>query len=102
MNVTKTAEVGKVNAETIFEFKQTGTTVIAEYSGGKIEYGRLVGKLIEDKLEFRYSQIDTEGNLDGGHSFCDLLTTPNGKIELHENFTWESMEGSGVNIFEEI
>jgi len=102
MKVIKTAKTGKVNHETIFEFHQDGFIVTARYAGGKIIQGFLVGKIKEDKLEFRYSQIDSEENLDGGFSICEMKKLENGKIQLVEHFQWESIEGTGENIIEEI
>lgn len=57
MNVIKTAEGGIVNQETIFRFKQDRSTVRAEYAGGKIGAGYLVGKLTENILKFTYCQL---------------------------------------------
>jgi len=102
MNVVKTAKTGKVNHETIFEFHQEGSIVTAHYAGGKILQGFLVGKINENKLEFRYSQIDSKENLDGGFSLCEMKKLENGKIQLVEHFQWESIEGAGENIIEEL
>lgn len=102
MNVISTAKEGVVNADTIFEFNQKDSIVTAGYSGGKIHQGYLVGKISDNKLFFRYAQIDKSGNLDGGNSTCDIQKTALGKIQLIEHFNWESREGSGTNIFEEI
>ena len=101
MNVIKTAPNGKVGIDTIFEFTQYKDTVSAKYSGGRIQIGYLVGKMNGDKLVFRYSQMDNDGNLDGGISECILRMNEN-KIQLVESFTWESIEGEGTNIFQEV
>jgi hypothetical protein len=102
MNVISTAKKGVVNAETIFKFTQEGSIVTAAYSGGKIHQGYLVGKISDNKLYFRYAQIDKSDNLDGGNSICDIQRSTEGKIQLIEHFKWESSEGSGINVFEEI
>lgn len=34
------SENGKVNSETIFEYKQNGNLVTADYYGGTIRYGK--------------------------------------------------------------
>ena len=102
MNVTQTAQNGVVNSETVFNFTQMENFVYANYSGGKIKQGFLVGILKDNELEFRFAQVQINGRLDGGVSKCSLDINENGKLRLIEHFSWESQEGSGINIFEEI
>lgn len=104
MNVIKTAENGVVNHETIFLFSQKNDLVLAEYAGGKIRQGFLVGQLsAENQLTFSYCQMQTDGTLDNGVSICELSKNENGKITLTENFEWKSRPGEfGTNIFQEI
>lgn len=102
MRVVSTAESGEVNTETLFEFTQDDSIISAKYSGGKIQLGFLVGKIIGTKVHFRYAQIDVEGRIDSGHSSCDVSQTTNGRIRLLEHFEWDSREGVGINIFEEV
>ena len=102
MNVIKTAENGVVNHETIFHFSQKDEIVSAEYQGGKILKGFLVGKLsIQNQLEFSYCQMQVDDKLDNGVSICQLSKNENGKIILTEHFEWKSRPGEfGVNIFQ--
>ena len=102
MHVVTTATVGVVNAETLFTFTQEGSVVSARYSGGKVRLGYLVGEISPKGLHFRYAQLDVDGNLDGGHSTCEVSRAHDGKIRLIEHFEWASREGSGANIFEEL
>ncbi len=102
MRVVSTAEEGEVNAETLFEFTQECPVVSARYAGGKVRLGYLVGSMTAEELHFRYAQVDNFGRLDGGHSACEIWRTATGKLRLTEHFTWDSREGSGTNIFEEI
>lgn len=102
MCVVETAEGGEVNSETIFRFVQNGAVVSAQYAGGKVELGYLVGTMTEEGLHFRYAQVDTEGRLDGGYSTCEISRLPDGRIRLLEHFQWASREGMGTNVFEEI
>jgi hypothetical protein len=102
MRVVSTAKAGVVNFDTLFTFKQKGLVVSAHYSGGKVRMGYLVGVILTDALRFQYAQLDTEGQLDGGYSTCEIKRTPDGRIRLLEHFQWESREGSGTNIFEEV
>jgi hypothetical protein len=102
MRVVSTAKVGVVNAETLFTFTQEGSVVSAHYAGGKVRLGYLVGIVSPEGLRFRYAQLDTEGRLDGGYSTCEISRTPDGRIRFLEHFRWESREGSGTNVFEEV
>jgi hypothetical protein len=47
-------------------------------------------------------QADQAGRLDGGHALCELLRLPDGRIRLTEHFSWDSREGSGSNVLEQI
>lgn len=102
MRVVSTADVGAIDADTLFEFSQAGSMISARYAGGKIRLGFLIGKLVADEVTFRYCQIDREGRIDGGLSTCQIERTENGRIRLVEHFQWESRNGSGTNVLEEI
>ena len=102
MNATNTAENGVVGEDTIFVFKESGQFVSAEYSGGRVVQGYLVGVRTEAALTFRYCQFDSDGNLDGGESNCEIEVTGTGGLQIVENFEWASQTGSGKNVLEEI
>jgi len=102
MRVVSTAEGGEVNAETLFEFTQDGSVVSARYAGGTVRLGYLVGTMSAEGLRFRYAQVDNFGRLDGGYSICEVGRTAEGRIQLAEHFQWDSREGSGTNLYEEI
>lgn len=104
MNVVKTAAVGVVNHETIFHFSQQGNVVTADYAGGKVKQGFLVGTITEaNQLNFSYCQLQIDGKLDNGASQCEVSRNENGKIILIEHFEWASRPGEyGTNIFQEL
>lgn len=102
MCVVSMAEGGEVNTETLFEFAQDGSVVSAHYAGGKVRLGYLVGTMSAEGLRFRYAQVDNSGRLDGGYSTCEIEWTAEGRVQLTEHFKWDSREGSGTNIYEEI
>jgi hypothetical protein len=103
MNVIETAPNGIVNKDTIFIFTQIEDRVYAEYAGGKIEKGFLVGKIIDHQLKFSYCQLQIDGNIDNGMSSCELSINEKGKIILTEHFEWGSgKDRIGTNIFREI
>ncbi len=102
MNVIETSGNGVVNQDTIFSFKQEKHLVYADYKGGQIAKGFLVGNLQDNKLGFTYCQAQVNGVLDNGKSDAEL-TIHNGKIRLIEHFEWSSRPGQkGTNIFEEL
>lgn len=98
------SENGEVDAETIFEYKQSGTILTCRYSGKVIIEGHLLGIVDEDgKIEMRYHQINRAGQLMAGkcHSIPEQL--PDGRIRLHEKWQWTSGDESyGESVLEEI
>ena len=102
MRVVQTAPNGIVGKDTIFQFSQTGDIVEARYSGGRIAIGYLVGILVGDLLSFRFCQISDQVGIDGGASRGRLERLSDGRLRIVESFTWESRDGNGVNIFEEV
>ena len=104
MNVVKTADNGVVNQDTIFFFSQKENVVSAEYQGGKILQGYLIGKLsTQNQLEFSYCQMQLDGKLDNGLSLCQLSKNEEEKLLLIEHFEWKSRPGEfGTNIFQEL
>ena len=102
MRAVATAEKGVVSAETVVEFAQEGPVVWARYAGGKIRLGYLVGLISDVSLRFRFVQLDDAGRIDGGHSDCEIVRPGGGRLRLIEHFNWDSREGSGTNVFEEL
>ena len=96
-------ENGETSAQTSFLYQQTGNILTAEYSGGKILKGHLIGLVDENgNIEMRYHQVNEKGELMTGicHSRPEILA--NGKIRLHETWQWTSGDGSkGQSIIEE-
>lgn len=102
MNVVHTDGIGVVNKDTYFHFNQEENIVTANYSGGGITKGFLIGIMNNNKLEFRYAQLQTDGKLDGGYSNCEVNILEDGRVQVVEHFQWESREGTGTNVFEEV
>jgi hypothetical protein len=102
MSVSATDRQGVVSAETVLRFVQRGSRVLARYGGGSVRRGYLVGRLFGSTLTFRYVQTEASGDVHGGHSVCDVTRGPEGRIGLVEHFTWDTRDGSGTNVFEEI
>ncbi len=85
------SENGETSSETIFHYKQIGNIVFADYQGGNIKYGHLLGIVSEyGTIEMTYHQVNSSGALMTGkcESIPEILA--NGKIRLHENWEWTS------------
>jgi len=99
-----TSKNGQTTADTVFEYKQEGFILSCEYNGKNILKGQLLGLVEKNgKINFRYQQIDTKGQLMTG--ICESVPKilSNGKLRLHEKWKWTSGDfSSGNSILEEI
>lgn len=95
---------GETTQETIFQYKQEGQVVTAEYSGGEIVKGSLIALVLEnDELDMRYQQVNTKGELMTGICKSTPEILPDGRIRLHEKWQWTSGDRTaGESIVEEI
>ena len=100
--VCTTASVGVVSAQTRLHLSQRGSRIFGRYEGGSIARGCLVGHLNGQALIFRYTQSERAGGIHGGHSTCVLEVLRDGRLRIHEHFTWKTREGSGTNVFEQV
>lgn len=93
---------GQVGSETIFNYSEEAGLIWAEYQGGDITRGFLVGVRQADRLDFRYTHVDTAGESAAGHCVSQVVLLPDGRIELREKWEWESRPGRGTSIVREI
>lgn len=86
---------------TVFGYHQKGNAIWAEYSGGSVVKGYLIGTMDEKhNLHFSYQHINTEGDLKSG--MCDsTLKVENGKLRFYEKWKW-TMGEEGTSVIEEI
>ena len=100
-----TADVpgGDVGTETVFEYEEDGDGVVsAMYAGGSIRLGFLVGTRTGLKVSFRYAQLRTDGTTATGRCESVIENLDDGRLRLHERWSWESREGSGTSVVEEV
>ena len=102
MFVSSTATTGVVGEDTRLYFKQRGQRVVARYAGGRVKRGWLVGTCIGHTLRFRYAQGETDRRIHAGHSVCDVVQLPDGRLRVLEHFTWTTRDASGTNVFDEL
>lgn len=100
----KSSENSEVSEETIFIYKQEGTILSCNYSGGSILKGHLIGTLDEvGNIEMRYHQVNLKGELMTGICNSKPEVLENGKIRLHESWQWTSGDKSkGKSVLEEV
>lgn len=81
-------ENGKVSNETIFEYKQEGDMVTANYYGGTIRYGKIIAILQNRQLNMLYQCLTTSNELKAGKAIAEISFTENGKMKLTLNWEW--------------
>ncbi len=102
MYVSSTASNGVVGAQTRLRFRQYGTRVLGRYEGGSIRRGCLVGRVSDERLAFRYAQVESSGEIHGGRSNCEITALASGRLRIVERFSWSTRDGSGANVFDEV
>jgi hypothetical protein len=93
---------GDVGAETIFEYVEENGIVHARYGGGAVRLGFLVGTREGDLLRFRYVQVRGDGMTATGRCESRIETLADGRLRLHETWAWESHDGAGTSVVEEV
>jgi hypothetical protein len=83
-------------------YHQDGDLVWAEFSGGSVSHGRLVGhRAANGCLELAYSYRLTSGDLVAGRCTSWPEVLPDGRIRLTEHF--HRLDGTaGVSVLEEL
>ena len=95
------SESGEVSDKTVFCYHQKDNVIWAEYSGGSVIKGFLVGKMDENnRLHFSYQHMNTDGELRTGSCESEPQIL-NGKLRFNEKWQWTNGE-SGTSIIEEI
>ncbi len=83
------SENGEVSSYTVFKYFQKENILWAEYSGGEILKGHIIGVVLKNgDLDFHYQHINKLGQVRIGkcHSTPEILDT--GKIQLFEQWQW--------------
>ncbi|MDI2124537.1 hypothetical protein [Yinghuangia seranimata] len=95
------AELGEVDAGTAFSYHEADGVVWADYAGGDIVRGHLVGTRDGDTIDFRYVQLNAAGETSSGHCRSTLTELPDGRLRMTETWEWESRPGTGTSTVEE-
>jgi len=80
------ADVGE---GTLFFYHQHGTIISADYSGGDIVKGHLVGKQLHSgEFDFVYHHINTKNELKIGKCLSKAVMLDDGRLKLFEKWQW--------------
>ncbi|MFE2642884.1 hypothetical protein ACFXDO_09975 [Streptomyces nigra] len=93
---------GQVGTRTRFTYHEQDGVIWAEYSGGDVVRGHLVGTREGDRLDFRYVQLKRDGTTSSGHCLSMVGELPDGRVRLTETWEWESQRGSGTSVVEQV
>ena len=93
---------GDVGADTVFEYVEEDGLIHARYGGGAVRLGFLVGTREGDVLRFRYAQVRADGTTASGRCESEIEVLADGRLRLHEAWAWESRDGAGTSIVEEV
>lgn len=93
---------GQVGTRTRFTYHEQDGVIWAEYTGGDVIRGRLIGTRDGDELDFRYVQLKRDGTTSSGHCLSTVVDLADGRVRLAERWEWESQEGSGTSVVEEV
>lgn len=98
------AETAAGSATPIGHYHQSGDLVWAEFAGGAVRTGRLVGHCADDgTLTLAYSQVMADGRVLAGECVTTPERLPDGRLRLRES--WRRLDGSGdtgVSYIEEL
>ena len=98
------SNTGEVSEATTFHYHQNGQVISAQYEGGNIKKGNLLGKVAADgTIRMSYQHWNQADEFRAGICTSTPELLPNGKIRLHESWEWTNgIEGKGNSIIEEI
>ena len=97
------SESGEVGDGTIFHYYQEGNLIWADYSGGSILKGQLLGRVLtENTFEIRYQHINQAGEIKTGYCQTSVTKISTGLV-LNETWEWTSGgEGKGTSVLVEM
>ena len=85
------SENGEVSEQTMFLYHQNGSLLWAEYSGGDILKGSLIGSVSDNgELDFVYHHMNQDMKVKTGKCHSVPTVMENGKIKLSEQWEWTS------------
>jgi aspartate racemase len=95
-------EGGQVDSRTTFDVIDRGDVVRANYRGGELAEGALIGRRDGATLDWRYVQLDRSGHTNTGHTVDTASRAADGRWTLDETWQWESRSGAGTSVLTEL
>lgn len=93
--VKANSETGEVSGDTLFYYHQLDDVIWAEYKGGSIVKGFLIGKVVDnERLEFTYQHVNTDKEQMTGICTSYPKQLPTGEISIHEEWQWTCKDKS--------
>ncbi len=83
------SETGQVDDNTIFNYFQRDNLIWANYSGGQIKCGNLMGTRKGKMLRFNYHHVSDKDEIKSGTCESEIKTI-NNKLHLFENWAWSN------------
>lgn len=96
------ADAGEVGPGTRFHFEQVGDRISANYAGGAVEAGHLLGTFDGRRWDVRYVQRNAAGETATGHSAGVVSRLDDGRVRVEDEWEWESRPGRGESVLEEV
>jgi len=95
---------GEASRDTIFSYHQDGNTVWAEFSGGAIDRGFLIGTIgTGGALDFAFEHVNRDSTIRTGRGHSDPEILPDGRIRLREQWFWTNGDcSSGESVLDEL
>lgn len=97
-------ENGEVDGQTVFHYHQRENIIWAEYAGGEILRGFLIGMADESgKLEFTYQHINASMQIRLGKCNSIPVRQEDGRLEMYEEWQWlNGDESKGESVIVEV
>lgn len=99
----RNSENGEVSEQTVFTYHQNGSLLWAEYGGGGILKGTLIGTVLQNgELDFVYQHSNREMQIRTGRCHSVPSLSDQGKLILSEEWEWTNGDCSkGVSVLAE-
>ncbi|MBE1236398.1 n-acetylglutamate synthase [Phaeovibrio sulfidiphilus] len=98
------SETGEVSDQTVFHYFQDGDILRADYAGGDVLRGTMIGLVLPDGgLEFHYQHLNRAREVRIGRCVSRPEILPDGRIRLHESWQWlDGDRQTGTSVVEEL
>ena len=94
---------GTVTDATKFHFQQSGDIITADYAGGDVQTGHIVGKFVkEDTAKLIYHCLTADGEMKAGQAQAHFSVNEAGKLTIDMQWQWLNGDlSSGTSHYEE-